>query len=159
MKRMKRTIITTIAAIAAILALSASPAAARAADVGVRMGYYFDADAVSLGTELLAPLDGDARWYFNPNVAVAMGDFRNTASLNADFHYDLQPFSSLAIWAGAGPALYMVDRPFDRGDEVNLAANAIFGLGAASGNVRPFAQFKGVLMSDPEAVLEFGLRF
>jgi len=134
-------------------------AVARAADVGVRVGYYFDADAASIGTELLTPVGGTARWYFNPNVELAMGDFRDTASFNADFHYDLQPFSDLAVWAGAGPALYIIDRGPYRDDDVNLAANALVGLGANSGNVRPFAQFKGVLMSDPEAVLEFGLRF
>lgn len=153
---MKRIIITSALVVAA---LAAAAGTARGADVGVRLGYYFDADAVAFGTELLAPLDGAQRWYFNPNLELAMGEYRDTASINADFHYDLRPSGSLAMWVGAGPAIFIVDRGPDRGDDARLAANALFGLGAATGTVRPFAQFKGVVMSDPEAVLEFGLRF
>jgi len=152
---MRRTI--AIPALGLLMITLGAPQAAT--NVGVRVGYYFDADAISLGTEMLSPLNDQARWYFNPNVQLAMSDFRDEVSLNADFHYDFQPYSDLAVWAGAGPALYFIDRGAGRDDDARPAANAIFGLGSNNGNVRPFAQFKGVLMSDPEAVLEFGLRF
>lgn len=59
-------------AIAGVVVLVPS-ASARAADVGVRMGYYFDANAFSLGMEMLTPInDVSGDWYFNPNVEIAM---------------------------------------------------------------------------------------
>lgn len=132
---------------------------ARAADVGVRMGYYFDADAFSVGTELLTPLgDNTRQWYFNPNVEVAMGDRTNVAALNADFHYDFDTGSSTAVWAGAGPAVLIRDH-VSEDTNVDPALNLILGFGAKNGAYRPFIQGKGILSNDSEAALAVGIRF
>jgi hypothetical protein len=130
--------------------LMVMPAAnARAADVGVRMGYYFDADAFSIGTELLTPLgDNTRQWYFNPNAEVAM----------ADFHYDFDTGASTAVWAGAGPALLIRDHVSENTD-VDPALNLILGFGAKNGAYRPFIQGKGILSNDSEAALAVGIRF
>lgn len=141
------------------LATTLAVSSARATSFGVRAGYYFDAEAVSIGTEMLTPLAGSQPWYFNPNLELAFGDFRDVVAMNGDFHYDFQPQSELAVWAGAGPAIFLIDRGPFQDDEVDVGANLLFGMGANSGSVRPFGQFKAVLMDDPEAAIAFGLRF
>lgn len=156
--------ILTVAILAtSVLAIPAAPAGA--SDVGLRMGYYFDADAVSFGMEMLSPLSltnesWEESWYFNPNLEVAMGDTRDIAAFNFDFHYDFQTQSNVAVWAGAGPAIYVIDRPrFSNDTDVDPGINLLLGFGAKTGTVRPYVQGKGVLMDNPEAALSVGVRF
>lgn len=149
----------TLRALVIAIAAMLVAAPAQATSFGVRAGYYFDADAVSIGTEVLTPLSQSNNWYFNPNVEVAVGDVRDIVAMNADFHYDFQPSSELAVWAGAGPAIFVIDRGRFEDEEVDVGANLLFGLGANHGSVRPYGQFKAVLMDDPEAAIAFGIRF
>lgn len=138
------------------------PAPSRASDVGVRVGYYFDAEALSVGMEMLTPLNDDmqGQWFFNPNVELAMGDVYDVAAFNFDFHYDFPTNSNTAIWAGAGPALLIIDRDRYRDDtDVDPALNLIVGLGAKHGTYRPFIQGKGVISNNDEAELAVGVRF
>jgi hypothetical protein len=131
-------------------------------DVGVRAGYYFDADAVSLGMEVLTPLpiSESESWFFNPNVEVAMGDTRDLTSFNLDVHYDFPTTNNMSVWAGAGPALYVIDRDqFTDDTDVDPALNLLVGLGAKTGGARPFVQGKGVLMDNSEVELAVGVRF
>ena len=122
------------------------PASTRASDVGFRVGYYFDAEAISMGIEMLTSLDNESRWFFNPNLEVAMGEERNVAALSGDFHYDLDTQSDAAVWLGAGPALLITDpdRP-DSDNDVDPALNMLLGVGAKTGTYRPYAQIKGIL--------------
>lgn len=136
------------------------PAQTRASDVGVRMGYFFDSEAISVGMELLTSLDQQNAWFFNPNFEIAMGDVRNVAALNGDFHYDFDTSSDAAVWVGAGPALLISDpdRP-DSDSDVDPALNMLLGVGSKSGTYRPFAQLKGILSDNSEAALAVGIRF
>jgi len=71
------------------LSLIAAPRTALAAVSGdIRAGVYPDADAVSVGGGVLAPVGNSGRWYFNPNLEVAMGDSRDIVAMSGDFHYD-----------------------------------------------------------------------
>lgn len=148
-------------AVAATLIMMVPIAGARASDVGLRVGYYFDANAVSFGMEMLSPVSfSPDNWYFNPNLEVAMGDTRDITAFNFDFHYDFETTSNLAVWAGAGPAIYLIDR--DRfGDdlEADPGINLLLGFGSKTGTVRPYVQGKGVVMDNPEAALSVGVRF
>lgn len=152
---------TLIVAIAATAVLVIPIRGARASDVGVRVGYYFDAEALSFGMEMLSPLSVTPRnWYFNPNLEVAMSDNRDIAAFNFDFHYDFETASNLAVWAGAGPAIYLIDRDRFQDDfEADPGINLLLGFGAKTGSVRPYVQGKGVLMDDPEAAVSVGIRF
>ena len=134
---------------------------AGASDVGIRAGYYFDADAVSFGMEMLTPVSfSPENVYFNPNLEVAMGDTRDITAFNFDFHYDFETQSNLAVWAGAGPALYLIDRDqFGEDLEADPGINLLFGMGSKTGSVRPYVQGKGILMDNPEAALSVGVRF
>ena len=148
--------LATLAAAAAFL----RPAASRASDVGLRMGYYFDAQALSLGMEYLTSFDDRNAWFFNPNVELAVGDERNVAAFNGDFHYDFETNSDTAVWVGAGPALLITDYE-RRGADTDLdpALNLLFGLGAKTGTYRPFAQLKGIVSDNSDVALSVGIRF
>lgn len=136
------------------------PAQTRASDLGFRVGYFFDSEALSVGMEMLTPLDNQRAWFFNPNFEIAMGDRRNVAALNGDFHYDFETGSSAAVWVGAGPAILITDPDRPDGDsDVDPALNMLFGVGARSGNYRPFAQVKGILSDHSEAAIAVGIRF
>jgi hypothetical protein len=145
--------------IVSIVLLVVGAVGASAVTFGVRAGYYFDAEAVAVGTELLTPMDDNGRWYFNPNVELAMGDIRDMVALSADFHYDFQPSARTAVWAGAGPAMFIIDRGPFGDDDTDLGANFLVGMGANSGNVRPYAQFRATVKDNTEATVAVGLRF
>ena len=150
-----------IGSIAAV-ALAGQPAPSTASDVGVRLGYYFDAEAISVGMEMLTPLNDESQgqWFFNPNLEVAMGDVYDVAAFNLDFHYDFPTNSNAAVWVGAGPALLIIDRDRFRDDtDVDPGLNLLMGLGAKNGTYRPFVQGKGIISDNNEAELSVGIRF
>lgn len=126
-------------------------------DLSAHMGYYFDSEAISLGFGTLASVsDGHPSWYFNPNAELIVGD-RDMAAFNFDLHYDFATNDDLTFWAGAGPGLYLIDRPFD--DDFEPGLNLLAGFGALTGNARPFVQGKAVVMDNSEVSLAVGLRF
>lgn len=130
---------------------------ASATDLGVHMGYYFDAEAISMGFGTLTSVsDSYPSWYFNPNAELIVGD-RDMAAFNFDFHYDFAANDDLTFWAGAGPGLYLIDRPFD--DDFEPGLNLLAGFGALTGKARPFVQGKAVVMDNSEVSLAVGLRF
>jgi len=152
--------LTVVGIAAACLALQ--PASSNATDVGLRVGYYFDADALSVGMEMLTPLDDEmqGQWFFNPNVELAMGDVYDVAAFNLDFHYDFPTMGNAALWMGAGPGLLIIDRDRFRDDtDVDPALNLLAGLGAKHGRYRPFIQGKGIISDNNEAELAVGIRF
>lgn len=146
-----------IVAVVALVCSLGFPALAPATDLGVHMGFYIDSDAISLGFGMLTSLSqSEPRWFFNPNAEMIVGD-RDMAAFNADFHYDFAGDSDLTFWAGAGPGLYVVERPFD--DELDVGLNLLAGFGKQRGSTRPFVQGKIVAKDDAEASLAIGLRF
>ena len=117
-----------------------------------------DMDAVGVGAGLLTPVSSDHRWYFNPNFEVGFGDEEKLVTMNGDFHYDFQQNRSLSVWMGAGPALLVTDP--DVGDsDTDVGLNLLTGLGGTRGDVRPFAQLKGVVANQSQVVLQGGIRF
>jgi len=129
---------------------------ASATDLGIQMGYYFDSNAIGIGFGALTSISDTQQWFFNPNAEMIAGD-RDMAAFNLDFHYDFAQSDELTFWAGAGPALYVIDQPFD--DDMDPALNLLAGFGSMTGNVRPFVQGKAVIMDNSEASIAVGLRF
>jgi hypothetical protein len=156
----KRGLRTPALLVLLIASTTLSPATSRGSDLGMRVGYFFDAQALSIGMEVLNSIDSRSQWFFNPNVEMAMGDERNVAAFNGDFHYDLETNTDTAVWLGAGPAMLITD-PDGRGDdtEIDPALNLLFGAGAKTGSYRPFIQLKGILSDQSDAALSVGLRF
>ena len=134
------------------------PAHTRANDLGVHLGYYFDSEALSFGFGMLTTVtDNQPHWFFNPNAEMIVGDSRDMAAFNADFHYDFATDSDLTFWAGAGPGLYLVEQPAN--DDLHVGLNLLGGFGKLTGSTRPFVQGKVVVMDNSEASLAVGLRF
>jgi hypothetical protein len=66
----------------------------------------------------------------------------------------------MAVWAGAGPGLLIIDRDrFVDDTEVDPALNLLMGFGAKTGTYRPYVQGKGILSDNSEAALAVGVRF
>ena len=136
-----------------------TPSMARAAvDGDVRAGVSGDAEAVSIGGGVLTQVGRSERWYFNPNVEVAMGDHKDVVSMNGDFHYDLDEGSGPAVWVGAGPAV-LVTNPEVGSSNTDLGLNVLTGVGKKRGSVRPFAQLRGTVAEESQVTIAGGIRF
>ena len=144
---------------AGVLAASIGLATVAEADVDgdLRGGYYFDSERPHIGGGLLVQVSPGSAWFFNPNLEVAFSERSDLFALSGDFHYDFHHSGNTTLWVGAGPALLIEDNDFDSDASVGL--NGLFGIGAASGTVRPFGQFKAILSDDAEVVLTGGIRF
>ena len=141
------------------LGLIAAPRMAGAAVEGdVRAGVYPDVDGVAVGGGVLAPVGNSGRWYFNPNLEVAMGDTRDIIAMSGDFHYDFAEQGSASFWMGAGPAVLVTDRQVGSTD-TDLGVNVLTGVGARHGDVRPFAQVRGTVANSSQVTLAAGIRF
>ncbi len=143
----------------AIAGVLLGAASARAGvDGDVRGGFNADTEDAFVGGGVLTNLGSTTRWFFNPNAEVAFSDDRDQLQLSGDVHYDFNVSPSMSYWLGAGPTL--VHRDANRGsDDTDLGVNLLAGVGARSGNVRPFAQGKVVLKDDSEAAVAVGIRF
>jgi len=146
---------------ACVLALGLSSSSAQATpDFGVRGGAYGDADEPFLGAEALFEVGTTKRWFGNPNLEHAFSDSGDLTTISFDFHYDFPGGQPYTFWAGAGPTLIFRDRNRPGNDDsTDPGVNLVFGLGARSGDVRPYGQMKVIVASDSEAVLGVGVRF
>ena len=152
---MKTNCLSTGTAILTMLVTFAVTSPAQAMDgmdVDLRGGMYTDAEAPALGGGLLMNV-GDNGWYFNPNLEMVFKDNDTDASVNGDFHYDFPNTGSLSTYLGVGPALLLNDGNND------LGVNVIGGIAGKRGEVRPFAQLKGIISDNNEVALMGGLRF
>ena len=146
-------------ALASVLAasLSFSPVSAADVDGDVRGGYYFDSERAHIGGGLLMQVSPGSAWFFNPNLELALSDRSDLFALSGDFHYDFHRSGNTSLWVGLGPALLIEDN--DNDSDASAGLNGLFGIGAASGTVRPFGQFKAILADNAEVVLTGGIRF
>jgi len=156
-KKWTRLAITAAVITTAVIALNASPGRA-GTDADLRAGVYTDESAFALGGGVLTNLSGTSNWFFNPNLEAAFADHSNMVTLNADFHYDFPTTGPMSFYMGAGPAILM--RHPDGGDtHTDAGLNLIGGVAGLQGQVRPFAQVKGVVADNSELALMGGIRF
>ena len=139
-----------------LLTLSA-PMARAGVDADLRAGVS-DGDAISVGGGVLTQVGGSGRWYFNPNVEVAMGEHKDVVAMNGDFHYDLAEGAGPAFWVGGGPAVLVVN-PEVGSSNTDLGLNVLTGIGKKRGQVRPFAQLRGTVADDSQVTIAGGIRF
>jgi hypothetical protein len=149
--------------LAGFFLLTTAPARAEV-DLGVRGGFYNDADAGFLGVELLTGVTRQI--YFNPNLEYVFVDQGDLATVNLDFHYDFETTGPYYLWAGGGPAVIFSDREVRRGnrfeseDETDVGLNVLGGVGFGRGGAfRPYVQGKLTLSDETEASIAFGIRF
>ncbi len=140
-------------------ALSITPGSAKT-DFGVRGGTYSDAEKPFLGAEALFEIGSTRHWFGNPNLEHAFADNGDLTAVSFDFHYDFPAGRPYTIWAGAGPTLILRDRNAPGSvRDTDAGVNLVFGVGAKSGDVRPYGQMKVVVSDNSEAVLGIGVRF
>jgi len=151
---MKRTRRLWLLIILCALIFSVLPAAG-ATSVNARFGVYTNAGKLFVGGELSVPVAPQID--FSPNLEFVFVGNGNDWSFNFDFHYNLAASRPLQMWAGGG--LGVISRSHD-GSHANVGLNLLFGVGfLTSGNLVPYIQAKGVVSSDSEFVLGFGIRF
>lgn len=148
-----------VTAFIALLVPAARPAAADV-DVGLRGGYYTDAEEGFLGADLLMQI-ADTRWFFNPNLEYVFVDPGDLATLNLDVHYDLDTDNDdIYVWLGGGPAIIFRDDDRRNGDdETDLGLNLLGGVGWQLESFVPYLQAKAIIADDNEVVLAVGVRF
>jgi hypothetical protein len=126
-----------------------------ATSAGARFGVYTNAGKLFIGGELNIPVYPQV--YFNPNLEYVFVSSGSYFSFNFDFHYDFAVSRPLYVWAGGG--LAVISRT-DDGSHANAGLNLLFGVGVlTSGPIIPYVQAKGVISSNSEFVLGFGIRF
>lgn len=153
-----------IAALCALgLVTAATPARAGEWDFGLRAGVYTEASEAAIGAELLTRIGNSGHWFFNPNVEYVFVDNGDLATLNMDFHYDINTRGPVFLWLGGGPGLIVrdPDRPPRRDTETDAAFNLLAGIGfnLRNSSVRPYVQGKLILSDETESAIAFGIRF
>ena len=89
--------------------LSVLTAPATAQTVGVRAGVSVDPEQFYFGGHAeTAPLVD--RLHFRPNVEIGLGDETTIAAFNVEFAYVFPSSEAWNVYAGAGPALNIIDR-------------------------------------------------
>jgi hypothetical protein len=140
---------------AAAVAIAATAGPARAGDVSLRAGAYTDVDAVFLGIEYRAPVQG--RLFVAPNFELALPSTGSYYSFSADLHYLFRAQGRLQPWLGAGLGIYARGHQ-GGGTSTSAGANFVGGL-ALRAKLDPYAQVKVVVTGDTAFVAGFGIRF
>jgi hypothetical protein len=139
--------------------LSVSPGFA-GVDFGARTGPYTEENQPFIGGEVLFDMGTHKKWFGNPNAEYVFVDSGNLTAVSFDVHYDFAVDAPLSVWAGAGPTVIFRDRDRPGNDDsTDAGANLLFGIGAKTGEFRPYGQVKVVLADNSEAVLGVGVRF
>lgn len=141
----------------ALAGLVASAGAKSGTTVGLRIGYYTDAEKAFLGGEFLTPIARSI--YFNPNVEYVFADNVTYMTFNGDFHYDFPSRNPSFVWLGAGIAGIYVNPDGPPDGETDVRLNVLAGVGLSRGPVIPYFQGKLIFSDNAEFVLGFGLRF
>lgn len=145
-------------AVVALCSMSLPRVAAAGIDPEVRAGVYPGAEAFSLGGGLLVPMGKRQPWNFNPNVEATVAGDDDFVALSGDVHYDFRGTTNMSVWLGAGPALFVYDRP-GADNDTQFGMNVLAGIGGKRGQMRPFAQLRGTVAEDNRIAIAGGLRF
>lgn len=137
-------------------ACGSSDSAASEVDTDLRAGVYTDLSAFAIGGGLLSPMG--SRWFFNPNVELAVADGGRLFTINGDFHYDLPSEGPMSFYLGGGPALLFSDPEGRGGSDTDFGLNLLAGV-SGLGTPRPFAQLRGIFANGNEVALMGGIRF
>jgi hypothetical protein len=135
------------------LAAVAAPAPAAAQTTGVRAGISLNPDQFYFGGHLeTAPLVDRVR--FRPNVEIGLGDDVTVVSVNLELVYFFPSRQRWSLYAGAGPALNIIDTARDTEPEGGF--NVVIG-GAHAGGL--FVEFKVGAVGSPDAKFGVGYSF
>jgi hypothetical protein len=127
----------------------AVPVAAQ--DYGARAGVSIDPDQFYFGGHIqTAPLVD--RLHFRPNVEIGLGDDRTVIAFNFEFAYFFPTTRPWQLYAGAGPALNIIDRDDETDPEGGF--NILLGVEHRRGL---FVEFKIGAIDSPD--VKFGVGY
>jgi len=143
-------ILTGIFALLAVLLLAVP---ARAQSTGVRVGASADPSQFYFGGHAeTAPLLDRLR--FRPNIEIGLGDDLTIIALNFEFAYRFPSQTPWNLYAGAGPALNVIDSDIDTSAEGGF--NVLVGVTHAEGL---FVEFKVGALDSPGVKVGVGYVF
>lgn len=140
---------TRFVGMAFMLSVLAVPAAAQT--LGVRAGVSVDPEQFYFGGHAQTPPLVD-RLHFRPSIEIGLGSETTIAAFNVEFAYLFESPEAWSVYAGAGPALNIVDRADDTDTEPGF--NVLVGLTHEDGL---FAEFKVGVLDSPR--LKFGVGY
>ena len=140
----------------AVLALTSAAAAASPIGWDARGGWYTERDAAFVGGGAIVGLGTIT---FNPNAEYVFVDSGSSYSFNLDGRMTVLPLGVGSGWLGAGLGFYTTD-PDHGSSNTDTGFNLLAGAGLNAIPLKPFAQFKWVVIggSDPVA-FTVGVRF
>jgi len=151
MKRLTH-VVWLLALVAGFGAFSVAPAAAQTS-AGIRAGLSVDPDQFYFGGHVeTAPLIEELR--FKPNVEIGLGNDVTVVALNIEFAYVFPSQRDWNVYAGAGPALVVVDTRADT--NAGGGFNLLVGVGHQSGL---FMEVKVGVVDSPDLKIGVGYSF
>lgn len=146
------------AAVSIAFAATASTANAQTSrtHLGPRIGYNFDAEAVTLGGQLSFPLA--RRLEFYPSADVTLVDNGSMFGVNVDVKYRMPSGGSME-WLYLGTGLGIVSRSVNDNDNTDTGLNLFVGAESLRGRVHPFIEGRILISDGSTAQLVGGLNF
>ena len=146
------------AAVLIALAATASTANAQTSrtHLGPRIGYNFDAEAVTIGGQLSFPIA--RRLEFYPSADVTLVDNGSMFGVNLDIKYRMPAGGSLD-WLYVGTGLGIVSRSVNDNDNTDTGLNLFVGAESLRGRVHPFIEGRVTIADGSTAALMAGLNF
>ncbi len=147
--------VTSAVVTLALVATTAVHAQTNRAHIGPRIGYNFDADAVTLGGQLSFPIDHHLEFY--PSADIHLVDEGSAFGVNFDFKYRLP--ARTARWLYVGGGLGVLSRSIGDNDHTDTGLNLLMGAESLRGRVHPFMEGRVFISHGSTAQVLGGLNF
>jgi hypothetical protein len=146
------------AAVAIAIAATAPTATAQTSrtHLGPRIGYNFDAEAVTLGGQLSFPMGNRLEFY--PSADLHLVDPGSMFGVNLDIKYRM-PAGGSVDWLYVGTGLGIVSRSVNDNDNTDTGLNLFLGAESLRGRVHPFLEGRVLISDGSTAQLVGGLNF
>lgn len=123
--------------------------------LGPRIGYNFDAEALTVGAQLSVPVARHLEFY--PSFDYHNVDVGSLYSINLDLKYRVA--AANADWLYLGTGLGIVSRSVGDHDTSDAGLNLFIGAESLRGRVHPFGEARVTIQDGSQAMLVGGLNF
>ncbi|MEO8478166.1 MAG: hypothetical protein ABI542_00930 [Gemmatimonadota bacterium] len=123
--------------------------------LGPRVGYNFDAKALTVGAQLSVPVARHLEFY--PSFDFHNVDVGSLYSINLDIKYRIATAS--ADWLYLGTGLGITNRSVRNASKSDAGLNLFVGAESLKGRVHPFGEARVTIANGSQAMLVGGLNF
>ncbi len=123
--------------------------------LGPRVGYNFDAEALTVGAQLSVPVARHLEFY--PSFDFHNVDVGSLYSINLDIKYRIATAS--ADWLYLGTGLGITNRAVGDFDKSDAGLNLFVGAESLKGRVHPFGEARVTIADGSQAMLVGGINF